>query len=270
MGERETYLQRENPAFDAVLVRRTAAQEAAFFLPHLRRGMRLLDCGCGPGSITVGLAEVVAPGRVVGLDLETRQVQAGRALAADRGLTTVQFETGDVYALPFPDGSFDAVFAHMVLFHLNDPLRALREMRRVLAPGGVVGIRDADEGATLMAPTLPLIDELQALQMRLLDHHGASPFYARHQRRLLLEAGFARSEGQVSVFGGGTPELTRRHAAIVQARLRGPAAAELAIEQGWVTRERLEAMLDAMRAWGERPDAFYAMTICSAVGWVDD
>jgi ubiquinone/menaquinone biosynthesis C-methylase UbiE len=59
-------------AFDAQLTRRTAAREGAFFLPHLRPGMRVLDCGCGPGSITVGLAAAVAPGQAVGIDLEPR------------------------------------------------------------------------------------------------------------------------------------------------------------------------------------------------------
>jgi cyclopropane fatty-acyl-phospholipid synthase-like methyltransferase len=59
----ESYSQRANPIFEAELAHRTAAKEGAFFLPYLRPGMRLLDLGCGPGSITLGLAEAVAPGR---------------------------------------------------------------------------------------------------------------------------------------------------------------------------------------------------------------
>src|SRR5207302_57957 len=104
--QREAYTQRDNPAFDAAMTARTAAREAAFFLPHLRSGMRLLDIGCGPGSITLGLAEVVAPGEVVGIDLRPEAVEQSRAAAAQRGIANVRFEVGSAYDLPFPDGSF--------------------------------------------------------------------------------------------------------------------------------------------------------------------
>ena len=60
------------------LTRRSIAKEAAFFLPHLRSGMSLLDCGCGPGTITMDLAEVIAPYNVIGIDIETKQFEAGK------------------------------------------------------------------------------------------------------------------------------------------------------------------------------------------------
>src|SRR5215207_2615574 len=88
---REAYSQANNPAFDAQLSARTATREAAFFLPHLRPGMRLLDAGSGPGSITLGLAEVVAPGHVVGVDLQPAQVERARAIAAERGVANARF-----------------------------------------------------------------------------------------------------------------------------------------------------------------------------------
>src|SRR5215207_5414518 len=91
------------PAVDAELATRTVAREAAFLLPHLRPGMRLLDVGCGPGSITVGLAAVLAPGEVVGLDLRPEPLAQARAEASRRGIANVRFEVGSAYALPFPD-----------------------------------------------------------------------------------------------------------------------------------------------------------------------
>jgi ubiquinone/menaquinone biosynthesis C-methylase UbiE len=74
--------------------------------------MRGLDLGCGPGSITLGLAEAVAPGEMVGVDVQPSQVAQAQALSAARGVMNVRFEVADVYRLPFPDGSFDAVSAH--------------------------------------------------------------------------------------------------------------------------------------------------------------
>src|SRR3712207_6307570 len=88
---------------------RTAANSAAFLLSYLEPGMSLLDCGCGPGSITVGLAVALTPGQVVGLDASPGQLAAAQRLAGQAGVDTLRFEHGSVYALPFPDGSFDAV-----------------------------------------------------------------------------------------------------------------------------------------------------------------
>ena len=136
-----SYSHRGNPAFESELALRTAAKEAAFFLPLLRAGMRVLDLGCGPGSITLGFAQAVAPGEAVGVDLQPSQVAQAQALSVAWRVTNAHFEVADVYSPPFPDGFFDAVFAHAVLMHLREPVRALEEVRRVLRPGGIAGVR---------------------------------------------------------------------------------------------------------------------------------
>ena len=79
---------------------RTAGVQGAFFLPYLHPGMTVLDCGCGPGTITIGLAEAVAPGEAVGVDLEASQIDLARAKALERGIPHLRFETGNVYDLP--------------------------------------------------------------------------------------------------------------------------------------------------------------------------
>src|SRR5262250_1908224 len=104
----EKYTHGHAPATLQQHAQRTADEAAAFLLPHLRPGMRLLDVGCGPGSITRGLAQRLAPGEVVGLDLSRETLAAARADAAARGLTNLTYAEGSVYELPFPDASFDA------------------------------------------------------------------------------------------------------------------------------------------------------------------
>ena len=91
---------------------RTAANSAAYLLPHLTSGQRLLDIGCGPGTITLDLARLVAPGQTVGLDREVKPLVAARASAIEQGVHNVGFTVGDVYQLDFPDDSFDIVHAH--------------------------------------------------------------------------------------------------------------------------------------------------------------
>src|SRR5580704_16210495 len=82
---------------------------AAFLAPHLRGGMRLIDCGCGPGSITVDLAQAVEPGETIGIDVREEAVVQGRMLARQRGVSKIEFLVASIYQLPFADGSVDAV-----------------------------------------------------------------------------------------------------------------------------------------------------------------
>src|SRR5262245_8098238 len=101
MTSRESYTQQGNKGFEAALEQRSAAREAAFFLPDIRPGMRLLDLGCGPGTITLGLGTHVAPGEVIGVDFQPSVIERARTLAAQRGIPNAGFEVGDIYHLPF-------------------------------------------------------------------------------------------------------------------------------------------------------------------------
>ena len=114
--------------------------------------MRLFDCGCGPGTITVDLAQEIAPGAAIGIDLREHALTHGRELAQERGITNVAFRAASIYQLPYADASFDAAFACAVLQHLAAPLAALKEIRRVLKPGGVIGIVD---GSAINTTTHP-------------------------------------------------------------------------------------------------------------------
>ena len=145
-----------NQATDA-LARRSAQRHAGFVLPFLKNGVSLLDCGCGPGSITCDLARYVAPGRVVGIDVNLAQVESAAARAAEEKLDNVSFQTASIYDLPFAAGRFEVVFAHAIFQHLDDPDRAIREMCRVLVPGGMVALRSPDWGALLLAPRTPAL-----------------------------------------------------------------------------------------------------------------
>jgi ubiquinone/menaquinone biosynthesis C-methylase UbiE len=187
-GATSSYHQGNNAAFESQMATRTVAHDAAFMLPYLRPGIDLLDAGCGPGSITIGLAAVVAPGNVVGEDFQAVQVEQARVLAAERGVNNVRFETANLHQLPFADGSFDAVFTNAVLMHLQQPLAVLRELRRVLRQSGVIGVRNPDFGTIVIAPMTPLLEQRAALGRRVQQHAGINGFAGRDHRRLLLGA----------------------------------------------------------------------------------
>jgi SAM-dependent methyltransferase len=229
--------------------------------------MAVLDSGCGDGATTLELGAAVAPGRVVGIDLEPRVIDAARALAAERKLTNVRFEVGDAGALPFSDAAFDAAFANTLLQHLREPLRALRELHRVLKSGGVVGIRDDDWGGFIQEPFPPRLEHGLSLFLRAWAASGGHPFFGRTHRALLRDAGFVRSLGSSSTEWYASPAATRFWADVAEAQVRNPAFARIILDNGWADPPTLEAIVTDFRAWGERDDAFVSRTFCEAVGW---
>jgi len=247
---------------------RRAQEWIGFFLPYLKPGFTVLDCGCGVGSITLDIAEQVGPGQVIGIDIDRSQLEIARANAKERELTNVSFEQGDVYSLRFDDGSFDAVLAHTLLIHLDDPLRALRVFHRLLKPGGVVGVSDDDWDTIVFSPENPFIPKFIKLILQVMQYNGGNPFYSRHLRGLLLEAGFKKTVGYaVAADHYGWLEETQRAAAVICGVVQSPDFANLVIDQGWATQAELDEMVDGIKQWGERPDAFLALMYCAAVGW---
>jgi SAM-dependent methyltransferase len=249
--------------------RRTAARNAAFFLPHVRAGMALLDCGCGPGSITLGLAEAVSSGRAVGIDVSSEAVEAARTNAELRELPAVEFAQADGFHLPFADGSFDAAFLHAVLQHLDDPRAVLGELRRVLRPGGVIGVADADYGGSVLAPTDPMLERSLALLVTFRQRGPqGDPFVGRRLRGLLNDAGFANVIASATAGSDGTSDVTERSGQFWANYFAAPEFAAFVTELGLATPLELQAMSEAWRAWGRDPAAFWARFWCEAVGFV--
>lgn len=148
----ETYLPGHSPNATDFMAKRSLESHGEFFLPYLTPGDSVLDCGCGPGSITLGIAARVSPGKVVGFDFVESQIERATSRVQQGGVTNVSFQTADCYRLPCADYSFDRVFCHALMEHLTDPVRALREFHRVLKPGGVVGVCSPDWNGLLVAP----------------------------------------------------------------------------------------------------------------------
>ncbi len=255
-----------NPAYTQLLVARTVSKDAAFLVPHLHPGMTLLDCGCGHGTITTGLAEVVAPGRVVGIDLDAERIIAARKYAAERGVNNVDFQTANVYQMPFPDDFFDAAFENQILMYLKEPIKAVQEVRRVLKQGGVFGARDSDFSA-IRANLNPVLDHSLELALSWYAHRGTTLQFGRRLRGVLGRARFCRIEASASCDSYGTPETVKQWAEVMMGNVQQADFVKFVIESGWADRETLDRIKIAWKEWGEHPVSFLAQIKCEAVGW---
>jgi SAM-dependent methyltransferase len=246
---------------------RTVDNSAAYLLPYLRPGQRVLDVGCGPGTITIDLAHRVAPGVVVGIDNHPAPLEQARAEAQRQSVRNVSFAVADAYHLDVAtvelsinsDGMFDVVHAHQLLQHLAEPVAALREMRRVCAPGGVVAARDADYAAMTWYPPQPGLDRWLALYQQVARGNRGEPDAGRRLLSWARAAGFSTITSSATAWCYATPEERAWWGGLWAERVTSSVFAAQALERHVATREDLQDMALAWRQWAEHDDGWFAV-----------
>jgi SAM-dependent methyltransferase len=238
---------------------RTAENSAGYLLPSLVPGLSLLDVGCGPGTITNDLALLVAPGEVVGIDASADVVAQASSRAAGLGLASLRFEVGDLFALGYPDASFDVVHVHQVLQHLADPVEALVALRRVLALDGVLAARDSDYSAFTWAPDDPLLDRWMELYLAVTAHNGHDACIGPRLMGHALEAGFSSVDVSSSTWTYADPESRAWWGGLWADRVRYSRFAEQAASYELSDTAELEAIAVAFGRWAAAPDAVFVI-----------
>ncbi|WP_343575369.1 methyltransferase domain-containing protein [Mycobacterium sp.] len=235
---------------------RTAENSARYLLPYLRPGSSLLDVGCGPGTITVDLAARIAPGHVTAVEITASSLDLARAEAQAHGRSNIEFVTSDVHALVFPDDTFDVVHAHQVLQHVADPVQALREMRRVCKPGGVVAARDADYAGFIWHPQLPALDRWMTLYSEAARANGGEPDAGRRLLSWTQHAGFDDVTATGGLWCFATPETRDWWGGMWADRIVESALARQLVNDGMATAEELDEIAAAWRQWAAAPDGW--------------
>ena len=255
------------PGLHQDYVTRKAEQQAAFVLPYLRPGMNFLDIGCGPGTITLGLAQAVAPGHVTGIDHDEEHIRMARALANERGITNVTFEIGEALSLSFEDETFEAAFENNVFTHLaQDAIRAAMEAYRVLKPSGLFAARDVDADSVVWGHLSESIRELDRLFAAWHQSRGSDITIGKRLPKILREAGFTDILKSVSADTKGSPEEVRSHAEITLSLLDGPFG-HYVLDQGLADKSKVERLKESIREWGHHLDAFFANIHVEVIGW---
>lgn len=238
---------------------RTAENSAAYLLGRLRPGMSLLDIGCGPGTITCDLAELVAPGRVTAVEVTESALSLARAEVERRGVSNVDFMVADVHDLALPDDTYDVVHAHQVLQHVGDPVQALREMRRVCVPGGLVAARDSDYHGFVWYPEVPELSEWMDLYQRLARANGGEPDAGRKLLSWALQAGFTSVEPSSSTWCFATPADRAWWGGMWADRILQSAMADQARSTGAATDADLTRISEAWQHWSTIPEAWMSL-----------
>lgn len=236
---------------------RTAQNSAGYLLPHLEPHMRLLDIGAGPGTITVDLANHVA--EVTATEVGESELSLSREHAASRGATNVAFSIQDVHALDIPDATHDVTHTHQVLQHLADPVQALREMRRVTRPGGLVAAREADYLAFTWWPMVPELDEWLHLYRGAARANGAEPDAGRRLFAWAQSAGFDEITTSSTTWCFATPEDRAWWGGSWADRIVESALADQLITEGRATPDDLSRIAGAWRSWAASEDGWFSV-----------
>lgn len=256
---RDEYTHGHHPSVLRVHSWRTVENSAAYLVPHLREGARVLDVGSGPGTITIDIARRVRPGTIIGIDASADVVARATGLAESEGVANARFAVGDAYALDFDDDTFDIVHAHQVLQHLGRPVDALREFRRVTKPGGVVAVRDVDYGGVIWNPASPGLTRWLELYHAVHEWNGGEADAGRRLKSWAREAGLTDIAATATNWVFAT-ELEREWwgGAWAERATESQFAAH-AIESGHSSPAELQHIADAWRAWAADADGWLLM-----------
>ena len=246
---------------------RRASEAAAFVLPQLKSPMRLLDFGCGPGTITNDLAEHLLPdGWVVGIDSSEAVIEQARSAAAEKSLTNVEFEVNSIYETGYESASFDAAYAHQVLQHLSEPVRALEEVRRVLKPDGICAVREVDWGASAIWPDDERLSRFFDVYNKVAERNGGDAFAGRRLKQWFTDAGFSDLVVRTSTWTFAEKSGLKWWGEQWADRILRSDLAKRAIEYGIASESDLQEISQGWLDWVQAEGAFFSFMQVEVVG----
>ncbi|KAI0145328.1 S-adenosyl-L-methionine-dependent methyltransferase [Xylariaceae sp. FL1272] len=261
--------------------RRTAETHAAFLLPYIKETDNILDVGCGPGTITTGLAKYVLKGSVIGLDMSAEVLEKAETLAAQRDFPAtsgrpVTFKLANILdGLPYPDETFDIMYSSQVLGHMplpTLPRNALLEMRRVLKPGGIIASRDAL--ASQFHPQHLNLDRLWTENLTKVFRQGAPEDLGSTSTSLpsvYRSVGFDPDGANFKISVGTMMVSDIQTRKFFANRVAGQLRPGDSFHHNWleagITEEEMQETREAVAKWAETDDAWYAGMQLEILAW---
>ncbi|MFX0078227.1 MAG: class I SAM-dependent methyltransferase [Candidatus Hermodarchaeota archaeon] len=259
--EEATRLELQAVAFEPII-----RKELQLF--GLQKGMNVLDAGCGTGAISRMIANVVAPGKVYGVDMDTLFLQEATKQAEQKGIINIQFQEGDICNLEYNDGFFDASYCRFVLMHVDDPIETVRELKRVTKPKGAIGISDIDDGTFITYPNIPHFHHVWSQYGKAAKEKGMDRYIGRKLFSILSNAELEDITITAIPLTGSqqAPHLLQLAVANVFEMIEQDL--KEMIEKGITTNSDFEKANEDKVLFLNHPGAFYTMTQFFATGKV--
>lgn len=259
MSEHDPYIHGHHESVVRSHAWRTVENSAAYVLPYLTAGLQVLDVGSGPGTITVDLAQRVFPGAVHGIDVEAAMAGRARSYAQSANVENVEFSTGSGYDIDAPDESYDLVHAHQVLQHVAEPVRVMREMMRVVKPGGVIAVRDAIYSGATWFPDSDGLDSWREVYLASAGYAGGDPDIGRRLRAIAMSAGAATVTSSASIWCFSNDAEREQWGNSWAERATESHFAVLAIESGAAHADDLTRIARAWQEWAADERGWFAI-----------
>jgi ubiquinone/menaquinone biosynthesis C-methylase UbiE len=265
-SSKSTYTQGHSAAILKSHQSRTIHNSAAFLLPHLQPHFHLLDIGCGPGTITAGFATRLKDGSVTGIDIGPEVISHDKTTYSTGANPNLTFEVGNVLnGLRFDDNSFDVIFTNQTMIHLPDPIKAIKEMHRILKPGGLLAMRESDR-QDWYPESEGLLLYNDAMQ-KMMNSTGAKGWYStRGMHGWAREAGFDRDKMTVSGSGSVSCSKPEREflADVHLSRLRDAVGAKI-MELGLVDQKQVDRIIQDVEKWRDDVDGWNVIWQCELI-----
>ena len=242
--------------------------EKQFEILGLKSNMRVLDAGCGSGAITRLIARRVFPEEVVGLDMDPLFIEEARRLAESEGIENIRFDIGNIEDLEYDDGSFDLSYCRFVLMHLQDPVKAVSELKRVTREGGSVAAAEPDDDTGVFFPPLPKFEEHASEYCEYCKETGINRVMGRELFATFSQAGLKSIEVHPL-----SMSLTQRNPDGLKRGIYGfphllKTNVEGMISHGFITSEDFEEVENEVNAWLNHPHSLLIGTMVFAIGKV--
>ncbi|KZN63288.1 hypothetical protein N473_17825 [Pseudoalteromonas luteoviolacea CPMOR-1] len=255
-----------NSAAVGIMQSRSAQDNASLFLDYVQNGDRILDVGCGPGSITIDFAERFARSEVHGIDIEQGQIEIAANDAAQKGIKNCHFKTASIFDLPYEDNYFDAVYGHTILMQFSNVHDALTEIKRVLKPGGIIAFREVDLGQNFYHSSQSAIKSLMDIFAKSIKHNQGNPNIGRYLPKLIGEAGYQLEECAASYSQPTKPMGKMMFYKSMLSLWNKANFTTQATDLKWITIEERDKIAQKLKEESRRPEVLAAINYVEIIG----